>query len=181
MSEDATRNLRMRYDIKCLDMICPDAYAALIHSGYFDYIDQEFYMKQFQEQLRGIDDAVSSAMGGLTVQIQPIPGEVPVLQLSIEGRDELPVFVTGSEAQILCMCFLWNDDEVKPEARGQLLDTMLELNPSIPLSSFGKVGDRFVMFGALSRYAAIADIAADVAAVSDNALDALGALSEYLN
>lgn len=138
-------------------------------------------MKHFQEQLRGIDEAVSSAMGGLSVQVHPIPGEVPVLQLSIEGRDELPVFVTGSESQILCMCFLWNEGEIKPEARTQMLETMLELNPSIPLSSFGKVGERYVMFGALGRYAGISEVAADVAAVSDNALDALGAMSDYLN
>ncbi len=138
-------------------------------------------MKQLQQQLRGIDDAVSSVMGGLSVQLHPIPGDVPVLQLSIEGRDELPVFVTSSDAQVLCMCFLWRDDEVDAAKRLGLLETMLELNPSIPLSSFGKVGDQFVLFGALSRSSGLADIAADVAALSDNALDALGALAEYLN
>lgn len=138
-------------------------------------------MKRLQEQLRGIDDAVSSAMGGLAVQAHPIPGDVPVLQLSIEGRDELPIFLTSSDSQVLCMCFLWSDDEIDPGRRSELLETMLELNPSMPLSSFGKVGERFVIFGALGSNASLADIAADVAAVSDNALDALGALSEYLN
>ncbi len=137
-------------------------------------------MEQLQEQLRGIDDAVSATMGGVSVQVHPIPGDVPVLQVSIEGRDELPVFITGSDAQLLCMCFLWDENEVDVNQRSALLETLLELNPSVPLSSFGKVGDRYVMFGALGRHSGLADVAADVAAVSDNALDALGALSAYL-
>ncbi|WP_227817452.1 YjfI family protein [Nitrogeniibacter aestuarii] len=137
-------------------------------------------MEQLQKQLRGIDDAVSAAMGGLSVQVHPIPGDVAVLQVSIEGRDELPVFITGSESQLLCMSFLWDEHEVRDDKRAELLQTMLELNPSVPLSSFGKVGNRYVMFGALGPNSGLADIAADVAAVSDNALDALEALSAYL-
>lgn len=138
-------------------------------------------MKTLQDQLRGIDHAVSAALGGPGIQLQPIPGEVAVIQISIEGRDELPIFITCSDAQILCMCFLWSDAEIRPESRTRLLETLLDLNPSIPLSSFGKVGDRFVLFGALARDARVEDVASDIAALSDNALDALDALSEFLN
>ncbi|TVO51623.1 YjfI family protein [Denitromonas halophila] len=138
-------------------------------------------MKTLQQQLRGIDHVISSTLGGLAVQLQPIPGEVPVIQVSIAERDELPIFITCSDAQILCMCFLWTEAEIRPEGRTRLLETLLDLNPSVPLSSFGRVGDRFVLFGALSRDSRVEDIAADVAALSDNALDALDALSEFLN
>ena len=51
---------------------------------------------------------------------------------------------------------------------------------SIPLSAFGRVDDRYVLFGALGRDARVEDIAEDVAALSDNAIDALEALSGYL-
>ena len=105
---------------------------------------------------------------------------MPVIQVSIEGREELPIFLTCSESQILCMCYLWMDDEVRPERRTELLETLLDLNPSVPLSSFGRVGDRYVLFGALSRDARVDDVAKDVAVLSDNALDALDALSEFL-
>lgn len=44
----------------------------------------------------------------------------------------------------------------------------------------GRVGDRYVLFGALSRDAHVADVAKDVAVLSDNALDALDAFSEFL-
>ena len=64
-------------------------------------------MKSLAEQLRGLDALTSHAMGGLQVQLQPIPGDVPVIQVSIEGREELPIFITSSDTQVLCMCYLW--------------------------------------------------------------------------
>lgn len=137
-------------------------------------------MKTLAEQLQGLDAHVAAAMGGVAVELQPIPGDVPVIQVSIEGRQELPIFVTSSDAQILCMCYLWTEAELKPDSRTDLLQTLLDLNPSVPLSSFGRVGDRYVLLGALARDARVEDVAKDVAALSDNALDALEALSDYL-
>jgi uncharacterized protein YjfI (DUF2170 family) len=137
-------------------------------------------MKPFAEQLRGLDALTSLAMGGLQVQLQPIPGEVPVIQVSIEGREELPIFITSSDSQVLCMCYLWSDAEVQPSRRTELLVTLLDLNPSVPLSAFGRIGDRFVLCGALARDARVDDVAKEVAVLSDNALDALDALSEFL-
>jgi uncharacterized protein YjfI (DUF2170 family) len=137
-------------------------------------------MKTLHELLEGLDVLIGEAMGGVAVDLQPIPGDVPVVQISIEGRQELPIYLTSSEAQILCLCYLWSDDEVLPERRGELLETLLDLNPSVPLSSFGRVGKRFVLFGALARDAKVQHIAHDVAILSDNALDALDALSEFL-
>ena len=112
--------------------------------------------------------------------LEPISGEVPVVQVSIEGRQELPIFVTTSDAQLLCMCYLWADDEIRPEKRAELVQTLLDLNPSVPLSSFGRVGDRYVLFGALSRHARVQEIAEEIVVLSDNALDALDALSDFL-
>ncbi len=133
-----------------------------------------------KEKLSGLDTLASGIMGGLAVQLHPIPGPVPVIQVSIETREELPIFVTCSDSQILCMCYLWTDTEVLPARRTELLETLLDLNPSVPLSSFGRIGDRYVLFGALTLNARPEDIAQDVAALSDNALDALEALSEFL-
>lgn len=138
-------------------------------------------MAPLQEQLRGLDTLASAALGGSSVQLQPIPGDVPVIQVSIEGREELPIFVTCSDSQILCMCYLWSDAEVRPERRTELLETLLDLNPSVPLSSFGRIGDRYVLFGALTRDGRVDDVAKEIAVLSDNALDALESLSEFLN
>lgn len=132
------------------------------------------------DQLRGLDTLTSAAMGGLAVELQPIPGQIPVIQVNIEGRQELPIFVTSSDTQVLCICYLWTEAEIAPHRRTELLETLLDLNPSVPLSAFGRVGDRYVLCGALARDARVEDIAKDVAVLSDNALDALDALSEYL-
>ena len=51
---------------------------------------------------------------------------------------------------------------------------------SVPLSAFGRVDGRFVLVGALSRAARAEDVAHEVAVLSDNALDALDALAEFL-
>jgi len=136
--------------------------------------------QSLKEKLTGLDTLAGALMGGLAVHLHPIPGPVPVVQVSIEGREELPIFVTCSDSQILCMCYLWTDDEVLPERRTELLETLLDLNPSVPLSSFGRIGRRYVLFGALALDARTEDIAQDISALSDNALDALDALSEFL-
>lgn len=137
-------------------------------------------MDSLQKHVAGLDELVSTRLGGLTVDLQPIPGPVPVLQLTVESREELPIFITWAEPQVLCIVYLWADDEVRPEQRIALLETLLDLNVSIPLSSFGRIAGRYVLYGALARTASVSDIAEDVAALSDNALDALSALNEFL-
>ena len=138
-------------------------------------------MQSLLDQLKGLDVLAGAAMGGLAMQLQPIPGHTPVVQVSIEGREELPIFITSSDMQVICICYLWTEEEVKPERRTELLESLLDLNPSVPLSSFGRVDGRYVLTGALGRNASVEDIAREVAVLSDNALDALDALSEFLN
>jgi uncharacterized protein YjfI (DUF2170 family) len=138
-------------------------------------------MQSLLDQLKGLDILAGAAMGGLAVQLQPIPGQTPVIQVSIEGRDELPIFITSSDMQVICICYLWTEEEVKTERRTELLESLLDLNPSVPLSSFGRVDGRYVLTGALGRNASVEDVAREVAVLSDNALDALDALSEFLN
>lgn len=137
-------------------------------------------MKSLQERIAGLDVLVGARLGGAMVSLQPIPGSVPVIQVVIAGREELPIFVTASEDQTLCICYLWTEAEVVPATRTELLEALLDLNLSIPLSSFGRVDDRYVLFGALAHDARVEDIAHDIVALSDNALDALDALSPYL-
>ncbi|MDR2689457.1 MAG: YjfI family protein [Azoarcus sp.] len=137
-------------------------------------------MKALSERIEGLDVLLEARLGGISVSLQPIPGEIPVIQAVIGGREELPIFITASPDQILCICYLWRDDEIKPEKRLELLELMMDLSPAIPLSAFGRVEGQYVLYGALSINAGLDDIADDVAALSDNALDALNALSEYL-
>lgn len=117
---------------------------------------------------------------GFDYDCQVIPGEVEVLQINIEGREELPIFLSISDEQILCICYLWGENEVNEETRAKMIDSMLDMNIPMPLSSFAKIDDKYVIFGALARNSAIEEIAHELEILSDNALEAITALSEYL-
>ncbi len=117
---------------------------------------------------------------GLTLSMQIIDGEVDVLQILIESREEFPVYVTIDESQILCVSYLWKEQEILAGKRDELLDTLLTLNIPMPLSSFSKLGNQYIIFGALSNNSNIDDIVHEIAALSQNTLDALDLLIDYL-
>ena len=61
-----------------------------------------------------------------------------------------------------------------------MMEEMLELNIPMPLSSFSKLGERYVIFGALSIGSNIEDICHEIITLTENALEAIDALEEYL-
>jgi uncharacterized protein YjfI (DUF2170 family) len=141
-------------------------------------------MKDPVSHLAGIEAALAQRLGTIGVSASLIPagepGGVPVMRFSIEGQDELPVFVTVSPDQVLCICYLWTEDEVKPERRAEMLEAMIDLNISIPLSTFGRIGRHYVIYGSLARGAGADDIATDIAMAADNAVEALDVFTEFL-
>ena len=122
------------------------------------------------------DDSVT----GMTFDCQPISGEVDVLQVTLVGREELPVFVSVTDDQILCITYLWGADEVKPNNINDMHVSMLEMNIPMPLSSFSKIGDKYVVFGALAISSTFTDIEHELAVLSSNALEVIDDMSEYL-
>lgn len=117
---------------------------------------------------------------GYSFDCLPISGEVEVLQIVVQGREELPVFLSVAEDQVLVMSFLWDESEVLAERRLAMLETMLELNIPMPLSAFAKMGERFVIFGALSVHSSLLDIEHELVVLSDNTLDILDDMSHFL-
>lgn len=118
---------------------------------------------------------------GYQLECQPIPGEIDVLQITVGDFDELPTYVSVTDTQILCVTYLFTEDEVKPESRSDMLEEMLELNIPIPLSSFAKIGDRYVIFGSLSNMSGIEDICLEIITLTENAVEAITALEDFLN
>ena len=122
------------------------------------------------------DDSVT----GMTFDCQPISGEVDVLQVTLLGREELPVFVSVTDDQILCITYLWGTEEVKQNSINDMHVAMLEMNIPMPLSSFSKIGDKYVIFGALAISSTFSDIEHELAVLSSNALEVIDDMSEYL-
>ena len=121
-----------------------------------------------------------SGYQGYTFECQPIPGDVDVLQVTIEDFDEIPCYVSVTDTQILCISYLINEDEVKPGQRTVMLEEMLELNIPMPLSSFSKIGERYVIFGALAINSSFDDLCHELITLSENAVEAITALEEFL-
>ena len=107
--------------------------------------------------------------------------DADAIQVVVEDRDEFPIVVSGDDEQVLCLTYLWSEDQVKPDVRARMLETLLELNVPLPLSSFGKVGDRYVVFGALTATASVADVVTELEVLSDNTLEAIEVVSSFLN
>jgi len=117
---------------------------------------------------------------GFLFEVNPIPGEVEVLQIIIEDREEFPVFISTSEEQILCITYLFKEDEVKPEAMDEMNKAMLLTNISMPLSTFGKIDGQYIIYGALSVESGLEEIVHEIEMLSGNVIEAIEAMSDYL-
>ncbi len=117
---------------------------------------------------------------GMVFDCQPISGEVDVLQITVIGREELPIFVSVTDDQILCISYLWGQNEVKEQCLAEMHEAMLEMNIPMPLSSFSKIGDKYVIFGALSISSSFDDIEHELAVLSNNAIEVIDDMSDYL-
>jgi len=104
-----------------------------------------------------------------------------VLQVIVDGNDELPIFVTQTDEQLLCISYLFSESEVKAELKNELNEALLRLNVPIPLSAFAKIDDKYAIFGALSVSSSFDDITHELVTLADNAIDSLDAVTAYLN
>ena len=118
---------------------------------------------------------------GFAFTVNPIPGEIEVLQIIVEDREELPIFVSASEEQILCIAYLFKQDEVKQGRYDEINHFMLAANISVPLSAFGLIEDQYVIYGALSVHSGLDDLVHEIEVLSSNSIDALEAMQEYLD
>ena len=117
---------------------------------------------------------------GYTFDCERISGEVEVLQVESNEVEGFPVFVTKTNSQVLCIVYLWREAEVKQSARLAMLETMLDSSISIPLSAFARVGDQFVLYGALSVTSSFDEIVEEIVTLNENAVDVLSAMEDFL-
>ena len=108
---------------------------------------------------------------GYSFECQSIDGEVEVLQIEMAGFDGFPVFITQTNIQIICIIYLWSEAEIIEESRLEMLEMMLDTSISIPLSSYARVGDRYVLFGALSVSSSFDKLVEEVVTLNEIALD----------
>jgi len=137
-------------------------------------------MQSINQVMEGVLALDEESRLGVEFDIQPIPGDTEVIQVLVNGQEELPIFVTASDDQILCICYLWSEDEIKSDSKVEMLESMLDMNMPMPLSSFGRIDDKYAIFGAMSTGSTAQDMAVELTMLHDNAIDAIDALLPYL-
>ena len=110
----------------------------------------------------------------------PIPGEQEVLRVEVSDLEEMPIFITVTETQILCISYLFNKDEIYTEKVAELNQTMLELNVPMPLTAFALIDDYYAVFGALSCGSTLDSICDELVTLASNSIDSLQALEEFI-
>ena len=109
-----------------------------------------------------------------------ISDEQEVLQVILSDSEEIPIYVTITDTQILCIAYLFKKDEVKKEMLSSLNEQCLQLNIPMPLSAFATVDDQYTLFGALSTESIFENIQREIITLGENAVEALEALEDYL-
>jgi uncharacterized protein YjfI (DUF2170 family) len=115
------------------------------------------------------------------IVITKIDGDIPVIQAVIQDVDEFPIMVTVGDEQILAIADLWGSGEVLDGKTDELNAVLLRANLPLPLSSFSIMGDRYVLFGALSVNSDITEIVEELTSLADNTVDAIEFCKEYLH
>ena len=126
------------------------------------------------------DLANSKLADGMRLSIEMFDGEDSVACIKVEDREEFPIYMTVDAGQILCITYLFGDDQVNPEKQAEMAEAMLMMNVMVPLSAFSKIGNQYILFGALSPRANIDELLHEIELLSDNVLDAIATMSTYL-
>jgi len=117
---------------------------------------------------------------GYTFDCNTISGDVDVLQIELNGMEGFPVFMTKTNFQIICIIYLWTEAEIKADSRVEMLEMMLDTSISIPLSSYARVEDRYVLFGSLSVQSSLDKVVEEIVTLNENALDVMVAMEDFL-
>jgi uncharacterized protein YjfI (DUF2170 family) len=126
-------------------------------------------------------NALSYSDEGVTFDCQPITGEVDVLQVSIINREELSIFISVTDTQILFITYLWDINDIKSDKKSKMHEVMLEMNIPIPLSSLSITGNKYVLFGKTAISSSYEDITYEIITLSNNAPDVIEYFKDYFN
>ena len=121
-----------------------------------------------------------SHIQGFSFDGQLMPGDTDVLQITVGDYEEIPVYLSVTDTQVLCIAYLWHENEVIQDKRFEMMESMLEMNIPMPLSSFSKIGEQYVVFGALLADSSFEDVTQEVITLVENAVEAIEAMSDFL-
>lgn len=134
-------------------------------------------MSQLQELTNKLEEC---QFQGHSFSCLPMQSEQAVLRVEVSALEEIPIFITVTETQIICISYLFTKQEIYTEKEDELNRFLLELNVPMPLSSFALVDEHYVIFGALSRDSKFDVITQELITLAGNSQDTLQALEEFI-
>jgi uncharacterized protein YjfI (DUF2170 family) len=156
---------------------------ALLRQDIVPELPRPYHVTASGERVMDLN-MLRESLNGLTTEngfhLSASESDGDVVEIVVEDREEFPIVVSTDEEQVLCLTYLFDDSQVKADSRTEMLSTMLEMNVPLPLSSFGKVGARYVIFGALAANCTVQDVITEIEVLSDNTLEAIEAVGGHL-
>ena len=134
-------------------------------------------MSKLQELTRYLADCEYK---GFRFSCLPMHGEQEVLRVEVSGREEIPIFITFTETQILCISYLFTRQEIYQDKEAILNRCLLEMNVPMPLSAFALIDDYYTIFGALDCESKDESVTQELITLAGNSREILQALDEFI-
>lgn len=118
---------------------------------------------------------------GYGFECQYITGDPDVLHIELQSGDSVPIFMTQTDSQILCIVYLWKEEDVIPETREAMLEMMLDTSIAIPLSAYARTDSHYVLYGSLSVASSFDRVIEEIVTLNQNTFDVMTAMEEFLH
>ena len=116
----------------------------------------------------------------LSYEVQPLANNDEIVQVVVQDQDEFPINVSIADDELLCMVRLFDSSDIAEGKTAELHELLLSANLALPLSSFGKIGDDYMLLGALSVTSKPENILLELETLAGNTIEALELISDYL-
>jgi uncharacterized protein YjfI (DUF2170 family) len=103
-----------------------------------------------------------------------------ILEVICSNNDEFPIHMTTTDTQILAVTRLFDVSEVVVGSVNELNEIFLLMSPAVPLSSIGRQGNAYILFGAMALGTRFEVIAHELEVQAENTIDVLEAVEELL-
>lgn len=103
-----------------------------------------------------------------------------IIELTCSNADDFPIRLSVTNEQIIALSHLFSEEDIIAEELTNLNETLLRLSPMIPLSSFGKDGKLYFLFGAMPLATSFENLAHELEVQAENTVEALETFQELM-
>ncbi len=103
-----------------------------------------------------------------------------IIELTCSNAEDFPIRLSVTDQQIIAISHLFSEDDIVPEEINGLNETLLRLSSVIPLSSFGKDGKFYFLFGSMPLGTLFENLAHELEIQAENTIEALETFQELM-